>query len=193
MTGGDEETEFVDVDPRPDSRADQHAPQRTAHAQDAMAFDTMFALRFNERRYGRGPSRKVSIGTPVGMSTSGGAQARQSLVLAPDGEALGSGKIVCGFVDTAKNVALLRSFEFIGAYHLVRFKTTFAMERDVYEQMLNDVAEFAQIHGFNLKLIEPATGAVPSPAQQAGGPPSVIWMVIGVLVFGVLLGLLLAR
>lgn len=89
------------------------------------------------KRYGGMPGRALKIAEPDGPSTDGGLKARQAILLVPvrgEGAALH-----CGWLDAAKMISQLRTWEAVRARHLARFGTDPDLPRGSYESFLVDV------------------------------------------------------
>jgi len=162
-------------------------PSRTHHANQAVALSELVALKFARLNLGGGTARSLKISAPDGPSTGGGRKARQSLVLASEG---GKGaSIVCGYIDTARGVAELRSFVVLDKQNRERHGTPLDFMRVDYDKFVHDMVSFLHSQGLDARVsnekIERATPAE-TPSMP---PPSQSSQLMSMLVLGFILGL----
>ena len=117
----------------------------------------------------------------------GGRQARQSLVLTPI-----SGKapsIVCGYIDSARAVAELRSFVVLDKQSRDRHGEPLDFMRVDYDKFVHDMVSFLHAQGLDARVsnekIERTTPA-DTPANTQASPSS---QLVSMLVIGFLIGL----
>ena len=123
---------------------------RTHHANQAIAISELVSLKFAKLNFGGKTPRTLNITSPEGPSTSGGRQARQSLVLTPIG---GKGSnIVCGFIDTAKGSAELRSFVVLDKQNRDRHGEPLDFMRVDYDSFVRDIVSFLQSQGLDARV-----------------------------------------
>lgn len=173
-------------------------PNRTVHAQQAFEFTEVFAYKFDPVVFGRAHPRRLKLFEPDGPSTAGGKQARQSLVLVPDGS---EGKnLVIGWIDVTQKAAELRSYGLVAQQFKARFGSDIDLSREEYESLLDDLRSFLKIQKISQRVAEAAAGpkvparqpAPPAPSPAAGNGPMLAMLGIGILIgFG--LGFLVFR
>lgn len=94
--------------------------KRTQVAQGAYDFARYFTSSFENVRFGTSVPRRAELAAPEGMSTGGGRQARQSVVLVADRP--GSPVLTVGWVEVAARRAQLRTHRALAAVHRARFR-----------------------------------------------------------------------
>ncbi|MBK6687824.1 MAG: hypothetical protein IPG45_25340 [Deltaproteobacteria bacterium] len=166
-------------------------PNRTVHAQQAFEFSDVFGYKFAVLAYGQQKPRRLKLNAPEGMSTAGGRQARQSMVLqADDGES-----VVCGWVDVPQKSAEIRAFQAVAQAFEARYKRSFDLPKADYERMVMDLEGFLKIQKIDFHISESA--AVPAPRISAppaavevvdDDPPPQLGMALGMLGLGLIIG-----
>jgi hypothetical protein len=136
---------------------------RTHHADQAVHLADLVSLKFANTRYGTSRRRIVRVMEPDGPSTDGGRtdaviggarppaartgtlpvrQARQSIVLMPEDAELGGGGIVCGWLDTFRRVAELKSYAVVSHAFLDRYGMPIDLPKGEYHRMVEAMLEF---------------------------------------------------
>ena len=160
---------------------------RTHHANQAVALSELVALKFAKLSLGGRTPRTLKISAPDGPSTGGGRQARQSLVLTPISSKAPS--IVCGYIDSARGVAELRSFVVLDKQSRDRHGEPLDFMRVDYDKFIHDMVSFLHAQGLDARVsnekIERTTPA-DTPANTQASPSS---QLVSMLVIGFLIGL----
>jgi len=161
---------------------------RTHHASQAIAISELVALKFAKLNLGGKIPRTLKITSPDGPSTDGGRKARQSLVLAPlEGRAP---DIVCGFIDTARGVAELRSYVVLDRQNKDRYGKPLDFMRVDYDKFVHEMVTFLNTQGLDARVsnekIERATAQETSLPASTNSSTQMTLM----LVFGFVLGLI---
>jgi hypothetical protein len=168
--------------------------QRTLHAQRAFDFSTTFAYRFGNVAFGAKTPRKLDLVGADAVSTAGGKQARQSVVLHPGSN--DQNNIVVGFIDVPHKSCEIRSYAVTSQQFYARFRRTFDTTREEYEALVDDLQGFLRLHNFQVTSIESsASSDVPGDSGSGRRAPSVpasFWGMLAVMLLaGTLGGLLL--
>lgn len=166
-------------------------PNRTVHAQQAFEFSDVFGYKFQILAYGQTKPRRLKLNAPEGMSTAGGRQARQSMVLqADDGES-----VVCGWVDVPQKMAEIRAYPAVAQAFEARFKRAFDLPKPDYERMVADLEGFLKIQKIDIHIAEIAPVPIPRPSAPSPAavevseePPSSLGMALGMLGLGLIIG-----
>ena len=160
---------------------------RTHHANQAIALSELVALKFAKLNLGGKTPRTLKISAPDGPSTGGGRQARQSLVLAPvNGKAP---NIVCGFIDSAKGVAELRSFLVLDQQNRAHHGQPLDFMRVDYDKFVHDMVSFLHAQGLDARVSnEKLEKAGPTEASSSQSSNSTLQLA-AMLIFGFMLGL----
>jgi hypothetical protein len=161
---------------------------RTHHASQAVALSELVALKFAKLSLGGKTPRTLKVSSTDGLSTAGGRKARQSLVLTTiDGKK--GPAIVCGFMDTARGVAELRSFVVLDKQNRDRFGEPLDFMRVDYDKFVHDMVSFLTSQGLDARIsnekIERSQGPEAQAAPKSGRSSDLVVM----LVFGFVLGL----
>lgn len=162
-------------------------PSRTHHANQAVAIGELLSLKFsNLNLYAKVP-RTLKVMSPDGPSTDGGRKARQSLVLAPR-EGRGP-NIVCGYVDTARHVAELRSFVVINKQNEDRYHEPLDFMRVEYDRFVQDIIAFLQSQGLQARISNEKLPSAPAQETPRAKPSDESTPMAMMLVLGFVLGL----
>ena len=162
---------------------------RTVHAQQAFEFGDVFGYKFNPLSFGSTVKRRLTLSEPDGLSTAGGRQSRQSLVLVPEGDE-SAGQVVIGFIDTVQKNAEVRSFNAVSQQFSARYGRKFDLEREAYDLLLAELGGFLKIQKIAYQVIEaahipkkptPPPEAAPETGQNLGA-------LLGMLALGIALG-----
>ena len=154
-------------------------PKRTMFAQQAVDFSDYFAMMLGAVVVNGEVPRKPTLAAPEGMSTGGGKQAVQHILLKPDAE--GAPTITVGWVDRSKGMAQLRTYEYLVEQHRQRFgNRPFTLDSATYIQFFQKAQDFLNKEKIPVKVESAPMPA--SPAQAAApaksGPN---WLVIGII------------
>ncbi len=160
--------------------------KRTQVAQSAYNFAQYFTGSFEGARFGRSVARRPEIAVPEGMSTAGGKQARQSIVLSA--ERPGIPALTVGWVEISSRRAQLRSHRALAAVHRARFKDRLLdIDEESYNSFLGQVHELLVACGVGV-TIDDDTSAVstrpPSPREEPAPAPNVLnYVAVGFVAF----------
>lgn len=155
---------------------------RTHHANQAVALSQLVELKFAKLELGGRVPRSLTISTPDGPSTGGGRQARQSLVLkVPKGK---GHDIVCGFIDSARGIAEMRSFVVLDKQNKDRFGNPLDFMRVDYDAFVAEMVKFLMAQGIdarvsNEKLETKKPASVAPPPRKAAAINPMLTLVIG--------------
>lgn len=154
--------------PRPppqDGPGEQEVGQnRTLYSTKAVLLAYLLKDKFHRRMFGRAPYRVLRIDEPEGPSTAGGLLARQSISLVTQDNSLPSAP--CGWVDTAKGEAQLRSYELLTARYEARHGIPLNLSREQYDGFLNDLVEALMAGSIKVRVYIPEPGS----AQESARP-----------------------
>lgn len=144
--------------------------KRTQVAQGAYDFARYFTTAFESMRFGASVPRRAELASPEGMSTGGGRQARQSIVLVA--ERPGAPVLTVGWVEVAARRAQLRTHRALAAVHRARFRDRLLdIDEGSYGQFVAQAQNFLTACGIVLAFDDDTN--VPTsqrpPPQQA--PP----------------------
>lgn len=146
-------------------------PQRPAQrralmtdlASQALDLSDTFSLMFEDRFVGH----KVSLAKP-GMSTAGGKQAVQHIVLqGPDGASL-----VVGSVDAPAHRAALRSYDRVSGAYRSRFAAEFPIAEPDWRAFVERAHGFLREEGLEIQPEAAASGAYVAGAQPVARAPA---------------------
>ena len=162
-------------------------PSRTVHAQQAMEITDLFSYKFGALRFGQSTPRRLKLQEPDGPSTAGGRQARQSLVLIPDGEAPQT--TVLGWVDSVQRRGEIKSLAALGQHYRQRFDDALDLEVAEFDRMVAELRGFLKIQKIDLVMAEAPPAPLPRPRAPAPQPDrGPVGMVIAAFVTGIVLG-----
>jgi hypothetical protein len=165
-------------------------PNRTVHAQQAFEFSDVFGYKFAVLVFGQQRPRKLKLNQPDGMSTAGGRQARQSMVLQGD---QGEG-IVVGWVDVPAKTAEIRAYNAVAQAFDARHKRSIDLEKTEYDRLVAELEGFLKIQKIEYRISE--TASVPKPRSNStpsapviddSTPPN-LGMALGMLGLGLIIG-----
>ncbi len=137
---------------------------RTRHALQGMEMGALFRHRFRTVHFGIAPRWRVRLNTPDGMTTEGGAKARQALVIHREGSP-NVGTFTFGHLDAAKLQAKLKTYEVMQQAYVVRYGREFEMVESEYERLLDEVRKFLSVHGYALTM---SSDGPDGPVQRRG-------------------------
>lgn len=161
-------------------------PESTVHAQQALKMTDMFEFKFAPVVFGKRRTRKLELSKPDGLSTGGGRQARQNMVLVPT-EGTAASPIVVGWVDVANHKAELRSFRMLGKQFEARHGRGIDLEVDAYDQLDAELSSFFRLQKIDLAHVDPAVNTV-ADAVVERGPQESSGPMFAMLALGILLG-----
>lgn len=168
---------------------------RTAHAMAAVELGTLFRHRFATARFGISPRYRLDLQAPEGPSTAGGALARQSLVMFPDGRRQDRA-LVIGFVDGTRSQFDLRTHGLLSQIFETRFKRSIDVVESEYERLSDELRRFADTQGLTVRMLQEDTSQAPRPAESSVrqvGLRQLALFAIALLLLGTLIGFVLAR
>lgn len=163
---------------------------RTLYSAKAVVLASLLKDKFHHRMFGRAPYRVLRIDEPEGPSTAGGLLARQTLSLVAQGNAAPSAP--CGWVDTAKGEAQLRSYELITARYEARHGVPLNLTREQYDSFLDSLVEALMAGSIKVRVYVPEPAATQVPASTRMPPLQRAGMVVLLLLFFAL-GLVVGR
>ncbi len=142
--------------------------KRTQVAQGAYDFARYFTTAFETVRFGTSVPRRAELAAPEGMSTGGGRQARQSIVLVA--ERPGVPALTVGWVEVAARRAQLRTHRALAAVHRARFRDRLLdIDEGSYAQFVAQAQNFLTACGVVLAFDDDTnvpTSQRPPPQQQ---------------------------
>jgi hypothetical protein len=139
----------------------------TAFAQAALAASDLIMNRFAQTRFAGKLPRTVMVEAPKMESTGGGKQARESIVLRPEGGDA-SGAITCGFLDVGLRSCELRSYASLSMLWKQRFSAPIDLHQSEYDKFLGELKQLLEAEGFVIKLVEPAEQQAKALAADGG-------------------------
>lgn len=165
---------------------------RTVHAQQAFEFGDVFGYKFNPLTFGSETKRRLTLSAPDGLSTAGGRQSRQSLVLVPEDDNDG-GTMVIGFIDPVHKSAEIRSFNAVSQQFSARYGKKFDLDRAAFDLLVAELGGFLKIQKIDYQVVEAAhIPKKPTPAPVEEAPPaSNVGVMLGMLALGIAIGFVL--
>jgi hypothetical protein len=150
-------------------------PKRTMFAQQAVDFSDYFDMMFDKVVVVGDAPRRVKLASPDGISTSGGKQAVQHLLLKP--EIAGADTITVGWIDRSKGMAQLRSFEFLAEQHRQRGKL-FNVDPTSYQEFFDKTKKFLDQERLPVRVeSSPVSAAAPARSEKSGLSP-LVWIAV---------------
>lgn len=144
------------------------SPPRTVFAQQAVDFSEYFGQLFGRVRIGGGCDRRPVLRAPEGMSTAGGRQAVQHIVLEPEEE--GCPAVTVGWVDRIGKKARLRTWIALERLHRQRFPDLpFDVDRAGYQTFYNNARRLMESEGLVLEVESRVPRAAGGPGRSSGG------------------------
>lgn len=143
---------------------------RTYHANQAVQLSELLLIKFSNQRFGTTTRRVMRVTEPDGPSTDGGLKARQTIVLAPEDDESGA-NLICGFVDSSRRTAELRSFIVVSQQYQARYNEDVDISRGEYDRFLQDLMEFLKMQGIDTRLTNTGPGRATSRASVPAQPP----------------------
>ncbi len=141
--------------------------KRTQVAQGAYDFARYFTTAFENVRYGTSVPRRAELASPEGMSTGGGRQARQSIVLIS--ERPGAPVLTVGWVEISARRAQLRTHRALAAVNRARFRDRLLdLDEPSYRQFVEQAQGFLTACGVALTFDDETT----VPTSQRPPPPA---------------------
>ncbi len=160
--------------------------KRTAFAQQAVDFSDYFDMLFEKVVIKGDVPRVPSLAAPEGISTGGGKQARQHLVLKPEEETALSYTV--GWVDRTQGMVELRTYDYLVEQHRQRFgKKPFALDQDTYDKFFNKAKDFFTREKMPVKIETAPRLSTVSPGAAPAAATSGRGMLLLVVVLSVLL------
>ncbi|MEO7331722.1 MAG: hypothetical protein ABI193_24315 [Minicystis sp.] len=156
--------------------------RRTAFALAAVEFANYFDEQFGELRIGSTTPYRPELAVPQGMSTAGGAQALQHIVLQPSRQ--GVAPLTVGWVNRRGWTAQIRSFACLDEMHRQRFPNRrFDLDAASYQSFLARAQTFLEGQGMTVQI------ELNAPAPLSGRPSpggnqnqGIVVMILGILV-----------
>lgn len=162
--------------------------KRTLVAQAAMETSDILNLRFAGRLVGSQTPRRLMVAAPDGVSTQGGKQVRQSIVLAPANDP-SAGTVMVGWLDIAQKKAELRTHAVVKQQYEQRYQKPFDVAQDGYDAIMRDVQTMFQMQSIETAVISNVSPAVEAarmtaaPSAPPPAPSSLGWIIgVGILV-----------
>ena len=154
--------------------------KRTQFAQAAFDYSSYFATVMGRIKVQGSCPRVPHMVVPEGMSTAGGKQVRQHIVLQP--EAPGFPSVTVGAVDVAKGEASLRTLEYLMRAHQLRFKDRpFDIDPNSYQQFFQQARAFFTQQGMRLEIETPDKLPQLANTPSKSGGNKVVLIVVTVL------------
>lgn len=160
---------------------------RTVHAQQAFEFGDLFGYKFNPLSFGATVKRRLTLSEPDGLSTAGGRQSRQSLVLVPEQDE-SAGTVVVGFIDPVHKSAEVRSFNAVSQQFSARYGRKFDLEREAYDLLIAELGGFLKIQKIDYQVLEAARLPKPPEPVIEEKPSSAAGSLLAMLALGIAIG-----
>jgi hypothetical protein len=175
-------------------RTEEAEPLLTAFSSRAFLIADLLKDTFSRRFFGRAPYRVLRVDAPEGPSTAGGRLARQTISLVAREGAAPS--VICGWVDSAKGEAQLRSYESAARRYESHHGTELDLAPEHYERFLEDLVNTLISGGIKVRVLvldeqvaAPVQGQVSAPRGPAarsrgrarGGRLLMLGIVLGLL------------
>lgn len=153
-------------------------PKRTMFAQQAVDFSDYFDMMFTNVVVNGDVPRTVKLAAPEGISTGGGKQSLQHILLKP--QAPGASTLTVGWLDRAQGTAQLRTYDYIVEQHRQRGRPL-QLDPTSYQAFFDKAQNFLNKEKLPVKIASsPAPGgpAAPSPASNKKGPSPLILIIV---------------
>ncbi|MEL6185722.1 MAG: hypothetical protein AAFU79_13950, partial [Myxococcota bacterium] len=137
-------------------------PDSTLHAQQALQLTDLFEFKFARVVFGQKRPRRLELSKTDALSTAGGRQARQNMVLVATQDS-GASPIVVGWVDAAQGRCELRSFRMLGRQFELRHGRGIDLEAEAYERLSTDLTAFLKIQKISVATVDEPVGSGPGP------------------------------
>src|SRR5688572_31725792 len=147
--------------------AEADLAERTGFATESMKVALLFAHRFGKRTVGGTGQYLLRLSEP-GVSTDGGAKARQSITLSPKNQSMGA--IVIGWVDLARAIAELKSYALVAEQQRQRKGEALGLSREEYETLQSDLQRFFRESGVTPSIVDRQSGGLPPVSEVAVSP-----------------------
>lgn len=155
--------------------------KRTVVAEQAVDLARMFGALLGRQQLA---GHHAVLMAPESVSTGGGVQARQSLVLQnPQGRS-----VAVGWLNVATKTCALRTYDCVVTMHKQRFQgRPLPIDRDSYQGFLQRVAEFAKTLGMQVTFetqppeMELLPSRMPPPPGNTGAIVAVVMVLLLVL------------
>ncbi len=165
--------------------------KRTRLAQEGLDVATLFTAKYMHMNLnGYVPKMRE----PTGVSTEGGKQATQHILLEP--KIAGEPVITIGQANLVTKTAKLRTFDCLDTMHSMRFQNKpFALSQPVYQKFFDELREFFRKYQLNveIEMRPPEMKSVPprgaARSAQSSGSAGWIGFLLLVVVSGVLIWL----
>jgi hypothetical protein len=138
-------------------------PKRTMFAQQAVDFKDYFEMMFTNIVVSGDVPRKVALAAPEGISTGGGKQSLQHILLKPEME--GASTLTAGWIDRAQGTAQLRTYEYLVEQHRQRGRAL-QLDPATYQVFFEKAQKFLDQEKLPVKIA--------SSASPAGGPSAAV-------------------
>lgn len=166
---------------------DPQAVNRTGFAQAGAVLVALFAQNFKDREVPGLVPRRVKLSDP-GVSTDGGAKARQSIILYHAADE--SRALVVGWLDPVHSTAELRTFETVASQYKTRFRLDFDIKRADYDALRTDLQKFLES-----RRVKPNLVHEPGPEVETGTSSrwTAVAIVAAAVVVTILVGIVIVR
>lgn len=157
--------------------------KRTAFAQQAVDFSDYFDMLFEKIVVEGDAPRKPTLVAPDGMSTGGGKQGRQHLVLKADDDVVPA--VPVGWVDRGQGMVSLRTYECLVDQYRQR-KKPFDLDQESYETFFNKAKDFFTREKMPVKVesaVRPSVAAPAAPVVQEASSNRGMLALVFVLLF----------
>ncbi|MBI4957497.1 MAG: hypothetical protein HY908_36155 [Myxococcales bacterium] len=154
--------------------------KRTQFAKLGIDFSTLFAAKFGRSRVS---GHQPILQEPPGVSTEGGRQATQHVLLRPEQPAAPT--LTIGSVNLVMKTATLRTFGCLEQMHRLRYpKRRFPLDVAAYQAFLDPCAAFFQQHGMALgwESQAPVEPVALGPVSVAGRSSAAAWVLVVLIV-----------
>lgn len=154
----------------------------TLYAQKGLEFVAVFQVKLANRDVS---GYRPMLREPPGVSTGGGKQATQHIVLVPADS--NQPTLTVGFLNVATNAAKLRSFACMKQLHKARFgEAPFGLDPKAYQEFFDTASALLQERGLSVEVEHELPDVVP-PSQAGGageseGPGLITIALAGILV-----------
>ncbi len=133
----------------------------TEGAKKSLQLSILFKALFGQRTLG---AYLPALVEPEGVSTAGGAQARQPITLTKKGER--GSVLTMGAVDAAAQSCMLRTYDCLARMHAQRFgEQPFELDRHGYATLFVEISETMRRRAFTVTIENEPAAAVDAPRE----------------------------
>ena len=172
------------------NKANPRQFQRTMIASRGLDFASLFTMTFGRHELnGHVPMMRE----PPGVSTAGGKQATQHIVLARDWG--GGATITIGHANVATKTCKLRTHGCLERMHQMRYRGhALPIAQELYQPFFDSVRAFMVGQGMHVEIETqpPAMPSMPPPGMPSRGGASSNWLVYLLLIFLLIAGSVVA-